>query len=66
MEGSGKLFDCGESRNGSGYKDTTAHPSPEAAAKKRFEAILRSLPAPPQEPPGLENPLQAFTGGGPA
>lgn len=64
LEGDGKFFDCGESRDGSNYKDVTADPSPEvAAARKRFAGILAKLPAPPQEPPGLKNPLLPYTGG---
>lgn len=47
LEGDGKLYDCGESRDGSGYRDVTNSSSPEvAAAKRRFAAILEKLPAP--------------------
>ena len=64
MEGDGSLYDCGESRDGSGYRDMTTDLSPEVlAVKKRFQNLLTRLPAPPQEPPGLKNPLQPYTGG---
>jgi len=50
LEGNGKFYDCGDSRNGSGYKDVSGDKSPEVlAARKRFDDILRSLPAPPPE-----------------
>ncbi len=42
-----KFFDCGESHDGSGYKDVTASADPEVkAARARFAAILATLPAP--------------------
>ncbi|HRT66001.1 MAG TPA: sulfatase-like hydrolase/transferase [Candidatus Hydrogenedentes bacterium] len=43
----GRLYDCGDSRDGSGYKDVTD--STEAAAleaRKHFTALLEKLPAP--------------------
>lgn len=43
----GRFFDCGESRDGSGYRDVTDSADAEvAAARARFEKILASLPAP--------------------
>jgi len=43
----GKLFDCGDSRDGAGYKDVTKSDDPEVAdVKKRFEGLLTELPAP--------------------
>lgn len=42
-----KFFDCGNSRDGSGYKDVTASIDPEVkAARARFAAILAELPEP--------------------
>jgi arylsulfatase A len=42
-----KFFDCGESRNGEGYKNVTDSSDPEVqAARTRFDAILASLPEP--------------------
>lgn len=42
-----KFFDCGESRDGTGYKDVTDSTDPEVnAARARFAAILASLPEP--------------------
>jgi hypothetical protein len=41
------LFDCGESRDGSGYKDVTGAKAPEvAAARQRFARILADMPEP--------------------
>ena len=43
----GQLFDCGTSRNGSGYKDVTNSTDPEVLAiKKEFDEILATKPAP--------------------
>jgi len=43
----GRLYDCGESRNGAGYKDVTDSADPEVlAAKQKFNTILAKLPAP--------------------
>jgi hypothetical protein len=42
-----KFFDCGDSRDGAGYKDVTASADPEArAARARFDAILAAMPQP--------------------
>lgn len=42
-----RLFDCGESRDGRGYKDVTKSSDPEAkAARARFDAILAAMPEP--------------------
>jgi arylsulfatase A len=43
----GRLFDCGDSRNGAGYRDVTDSTAPEVlAAKKRFKEILADKPLP--------------------
>lgn len=43
----GRLYDCGESRDGTGYADVTESDRPEAIeARARFEAILKELPVP--------------------
>ncbi len=50
LEGDGRFYDCGESRDGSGYRDVTDSADAEVrAARKRFDAILANLPAPPRE-----------------
>jgi len=42
-----KFLDCGESRDGSGYRDVTGSPDPEVkAARARFAAILAAMPQP--------------------
>jgi len=42
-----KFFDCGESRDGTGYKDVTASTDPEVkAARERFAGILAAMPEP--------------------
>ncbi len=48
MGGKGeKFFDCGESRDGTGYKSVTDADGPEAkAARARFATILAALPEP--------------------
>lgn len=43
----GKLWDCGESRDGSGYREVTDSAEPEPrAARAYFENLLKDLPAP--------------------
>jgi hypothetical protein len=43
----GRFFDCGDSRDGSGYRDITDSSAPEVlAAKKRFREILADKPLP--------------------
>jgi hypothetical protein len=43
----GRFFDCGDSRDGTGYKDVTDSTDPDVlAAKKRFEKILADKPLP--------------------
>ena len=50
LEGKGTFYDCGESRDGRGYKDVTNSLDPEVkAARARFAKILEKLPAPPPE-----------------
>lgn len=42
-----KFFDCGESRDGDGYKDVSESADPEVkAARARFAAVLAALPEP--------------------
>jgi hypothetical protein len=42
-----RFFDCGESRDGSGYKDVTTSTDPEVvAARKHFTEILATIPEP--------------------
>jgi arylsulfatase A len=43
----GHLYDCGESRNGVGYKEVTASEDPEVLAiKEKLKALIDKLPAP--------------------
>ncbi len=43
----GRLYDCGDSRNGVGYREVTREESPEVlAVKEQFKALLDKLPAP--------------------
>jgi len=43
----GRLFDCGRSRDGTGYQDVTDSDDPEVVAiRKKFETLLADLPAP--------------------
>ncbi len=47
LEGDGTFYDCGDRRDGTGYKDVTDADAPEVvAARKRFDRILAKLPAP--------------------
>ncbi len=47
LEGDGRFFDCGDSREGKGYRDVTDSKDAEVvAARARFERILSKLPAP--------------------
>jgi arylsulfatase A len=49
-EGNGKFFDCGDRRDGTGYRDVTESKDAEVvAARTRFEKILEMLPAPKPE-----------------
>ncbi len=59
----GRLYDCGESRNGSGYKDVTNSDAPEVIeARAYFDELLQGLPAPvlPEEgePAAAKEPAQ--------
>ncbi|HIJ54016.1 MAG TPA: hypothetical protein HPP66_12830, partial [Planctomycetes bacterium] len=43
----GRFFDCGDSRDGTGYKDVTDSTAPEVlTARKRFKEILADKPLP--------------------
>ncbi len=47
----GRLYDCGDRRDGTGYKDVTSSTAPEVVAiKKQFDKILERLPAPVLSP----------------
>lgn len=51
--GQERFFDCGESRDGSGYQNVTDSKAPEVrAARARFDRILKNLPG-PENHPGL-------------
>jgi arylsulfatase A-like enzyme len=50
LEGDGRLFDCGGSRDRAECEDVTDSTEPEAiAARQRFDCLLDRLPAPPRE-----------------
>lgn len=52
LEGDGRFYDCGYSRDGTGYVDVTGSSDPEVvAARKRFDDILANLPAPTASKP---------------
>jgi len=52
MQGGDRFYDCGDSRDGTGYKRITDLKDPEAAAaRERFEKLLKHLPAPPEDDP---------------
>ena len=52
-EAGGRFFDCGNNRDGDGYKEVTNSTDPEAmAAVNRFAEILTTLP-----PPATDDPL---------
>lgn len=43
----GRLYDCGESRDGTGYREVTSSEDKEVLEiKKRFDGLLQTLPAP--------------------
>lgn len=50
LDGRGRLYDCGDGRDETGYEDVTESQAPEVAeAKGRFERILADLPGPPDD-----------------
>lgn len=52
----GKLFDCGTSRDGTGYRDVTNSKDPEVlAARAQFDRLLNDLPAPLLDHDGAPN-----------
>jgi arylsulfatase A len=54
LEGDGTFYDCGDSRDGTGYKDVTDSDDAEVvAARERFDKILADLPAPSPDDPLL-------------
>jgi arylsulfatase A len=53
----GRLYDCGTSRDGTGYREVTDSTDPEVLAiKRQFEAILATKPAPLLPEDGPLNP----------
>ncbi len=51
LEGNGQFYDCGDSRNGRGYKNVTKSSDPEVrAARQRFAEIVKDLPGPENYP----------------
>ncbi len=61
LEGDGKLYDCGDRRDGQNYLDVTASQDPAVkAARSRFDELRRHFPAPELDPcPYLERQRQA-------
>ncbi|HZL87575.1 MAG TPA: hypothetical protein VFB96_04300, partial [Pirellulaceae bacterium] len=58
-DGTARFIDCGQSRDGSGYRDVSSSSDAEVvAARKRLAVILKDLPGPDGRPglrqPGLE------------
>jgi len=52
----GRLFDCGASRDGTGYRDVTGSQEPEVlAARAYFDRLLQELPAPHLDHDGAPN-----------
>jgi arylsulfatase A len=52
-DGDGQFFDCGESRDGSGYRNVTDSNDPKVQqARARFARILKDLPGPVPDPAG--------------
>lgn len=52
----GKLFDCGTSRDGTGYRDVTNSKDPEVLkARAYFDALIEKLPAPLLDHDGAPN-----------
>ena len=50
LDGQGRLWDCGQRRDETGYKNMTRSKSPDVlAAKRRFETLLERLPPPPED-----------------
>lgn len=55
-DGRERMYDCGESRDGSGYREVTGSKEAEViAARERMEEILAKLPG-PEGHPGLRQP----------
>jgi len=62
----GKLYDCGSSRDGSGYKDVSSSQEAEVlAVRKKFDRILAKLPAPYIPKDGPANERKRQTSGSP-
>lgn len=50
LEGDGKFYDCGDSRDGTNYVEVTNSKDPVVLdARQQFEAILKDLPAPTEK-----------------
>lgn len=50
LDGTGHLWDCGDRRDETGYRDATNSDDPEARkARERFERVLAIHPVPPEE-----------------
>ena len=55
----GRLYDCGEARDGVGYRDVTHVDDPEVeGARRHFAALLEDLPAPVLPVDGPPNQLK--------
>ena len=57
MKQFGQLYDCGDSRNGEGYRNVTASDDPEVlAAKELMQKILADKPVPDVPLPKAKKP----------
>lgn len=57
----GRLYDCGDSRDGTGYKEVTdSQDAAVIAARQRFQKILEGLPAPNPNDPQVRKKLEAM------
>ena len=57
----GRFNDCGNNRNGRGYKEVPDSKEPEViATRARFEKILAKLPAPDAKDPKVQKVLKRY------
>ncbi len=59
LDGYGHFYDCGSSRDETGYKDVTDSMDPQVlAARRRFDRILENLPGPDLSEPYVQECLE--------
>ena len=55
LDGQNRFYDCGDNRSGEDYTDVTESLAPDVLnARKRFDEVLKSLPAPSPDDPLME------------